>query len=120
MHPKHADGMANSVDPDQTAPPLFAKTCLSKNIGSLRYEPHPQENLFMPYANNNGADQPAHACSLISTFVVRCLDSIILLVSISEISGLYLAFVGSHMAETGFLMTCLYYEPREKFNVQNI
>ena len=31
---------------------------------------------LMPYANNKGADQPAHPCSLISTFVVRCLDSI--------------------------------------------
>ena len=27
------------------------------------------ENLFMQYANNKGADQPAHPCSLISTFV---------------------------------------------------
>ena len=31
----------------------------------------------MPYANNKGADQPAHLRSLISTFVVCCLDSII-------------------------------------------
>ena len=34
-----------------------------------------------------------HPCSLISAFVVRCLDSIILLVSISEISSLWLASV---------------------------
>ena len=41
--PKEPDGMANSVDPDQTTAPgavlsgttLFAQTCLSKNIGSL-------------------------------------------------------------------------------------
>ena len=26
----------------------------------------------MPYANNKGADQPAHSHILISTFVVRC------------------------------------------------
>ena len=38
---------------------------------------------FMPYANNKGADQPAHPRSLISAFVVRCLDSVIPLVSIS-------------------------------------
>ena len=44
------------------------------------------ENLFMPYANNKGADQPVHPCSLISTFVVPCLDSIISLVSIFAIS----------------------------------
>ena len=34
------------------------------------------ENLFLPYANNKGADQPAHSRSLISAFAVRCLDSI--------------------------------------------
>ena len=35
------------------------------------------QNLFMPYANNKGADQPAHPRSLISPFVVRYFDSII-------------------------------------------
>ena len=43
---------------------------------------------LMSYANNKGADQPAHLRSLISTFVVRCLDSIIFLDSIAEISWL--------------------------------
>ena len=33
------------------------------------------ENLFLSYVNYKGADQPAHARSLISAFVVRCLDS---------------------------------------------
>ena len=45
MRPKSADGMANSVDPDQTATlgavwsgsALFAKTYLSENLGSLQY-----------------------------------------------------------------------------------
>ena len=32
------------------------------------------------YANNKGADQRAHPRSLISAFIVRCLNSIILLV----------------------------------------
>ena len=44
MCPKDADGMANSVDPEQTAPlravwsgsALFAQACLSENLGSLR------------------------------------------------------------------------------------
>ena len=44
--------------------------------------------LLLPYANNKGADQPANPRSLISTFVVRCLDSIIPLVSISKTSSL--------------------------------
>ena len=34
------------------------------------------ENLFLPYANNKGADQHAHPCNLISAFLVHCLDSI--------------------------------------------
>ena len=42
MHPKDADSIANSEDPDQTAPlgsgsALFAQTNLSENLGSLRY-----------------------------------------------------------------------------------
>ena len=45
MGPKAVDGMADSVDPDQIAPlgavwsesTLFAKTCLSENLGSLPY-----------------------------------------------------------------------------------
>ena len=70
----------------------------------------------MPYANNKVADQPAHPRSLISAFVVRCLDSIIPLVSISEISSLYLASVAaqaglcltwSQTPKTGFLVTRL-------------
>ena len=70
----------------------------------------------MLYANNKGADQPAHPYSLISAFVFRCLDSIISLVSISEISSLYLASVAaqaslcltwSQTLKTGFLVTWL-------------
>ena len=45
MYPTDADGMANSVNPDKTAhsgavwavSTLFAKICLSKNLGSLLY-----------------------------------------------------------------------------------
>ena len=39
----------------------------------------------MPYGNNKGADQPVHPCSLISAFVVCCLDSIISILAISKI-----------------------------------
>ena len=46
------------------------------------------ENLFMPYANNRDADQPAQMRRLMSAFVVRCLDSIIPLLAITEISRL--------------------------------
>ena len=72
----------------------------------------------MLYANNKCADQPPHPRSLISAFVVRCLVSIILLVSISAISSLYLAAVAaqaglclawSQTSKTGFLVTWLKY-----------
>ena len=75
-------------------------------------------NVFMQYANNKGAGQPAHPRSLISTFIVRCLHSIRSLVSISEISSLYLASVAaqtclclpwSQTPKTGYLMTRLKY-----------
>ena len=59
--------------------------------------------LFFPYANKEGADQPAHPRSLISAFIVRCLDSIIPLVSISEISSLCLASVA---AQAGLSLPC--------------
>ena len=44
MSPNDADGMTNSIDPDQTAPlgavwtgsALFAQAYLSKNLGSLQ------------------------------------------------------------------------------------
>ena len=74
----------------------------------------------MPYANNKGADQPAHPRSLISTFVIRCLDSLIpLVVSKSEISSLWLVSVTEQAGlsltwlqtpKTGFLVTWLKYE----------
>ena len=51
---------------------------------------------------SKGADQPAHPRSLISAVVVRCLDSIIHVVSISEISSLCLASVA---AQAGLCLT---------------
>ena len=52
---------------------------------------------LMPYANNKGADQTAHPCSLISAFVVRSLDSIISLVSRSKISRFWLVSVAEQV-----------------------
>ena len=74
------------------------------------------ENLFLPYANNKDADQPAHPRSLISVSIIRCLDRIIPLVSISEISSLKLvsyaeqaglSLTWSQTPMTGFLVTRL-------------
>ena len=66
---------------------------------------------IMPYANNKCADQPAHPRSLISTFVVRFLDSIVHMLAKSKISRLQLVSVAeqaglsltwSHTAEDWF------------------
>ena len=40
-----------------------------------------RENLASGYANNQGADQPAHLRSLISAFVIRFLESMISILS---------------------------------------
>ena len=58
------------------------------NSQLISIEPGHEKMCLMSYANNKGADQPAHLRSLISAFVVRCLDSIISLDSIDEISRL--------------------------------
>ena len=44
----------------------------------------------MSYANNKGAGQPAHPHSLISAFIVRCVDIVMSLVSVTKISSLML------------------------------
>ena len=61
MSPNDADGMANSVDPDQTAwgavwsgSALFAQAYLSENLGSLRYS-HPVD-----YISGNACKMSFH------------------------------------------------------------
>ena len=56
------DGMANSVGLDS----------FSHHMSHVIRKP-----VYAIYANNKGPDQPAHPHSLINTFVVRCLNSII-------------------------------------------
>ena len=62
-------------------------------LASVAAQPDHEKMCLMPYANNKGADQPAHPRSLISAFVVRYLDNIISLDSIGKISRLQLASV---------------------------
>ena len=66
----------------------------------------------MPYANNEGTDQLAHSCSLISAFIVHCLDSIMSLVSIVLISRLLLASV----AEQAGLSPTRSQNPKDMFS----
>ena len=48
-------------------------------------EPRHEKMCLVSYVNNKGADQPVHSRSLISAFVVRCLDSVISLAEISRL-----------------------------------
>ena len=53
------------------------------NLPSIRFSQHQinwvstQENLTLLHANIKGTDQPAHSGSLISTFVIHSLESMI-------------------------------------------
>ena len=71
-------------------PQLASHDKISQQINPVWFvfEPGHEKMCFMSYANNKGADQPAHLRSLMSAFVVRCLDSIISLDSRAEISRL--------------------------------
>ena len=56
-----------------------------KGLYSL-YGPRRGKTCLRGFANNTGADQPAHPRSLISAFVFRCLESIIYKLATGEIS----------------------------------
>ena len=60
-------------------------------VGSVIFELGHENMRLTSYANNKDADQPAHPRSLISAFVVRCLDSVMSLLSVTKISSLKLA-----------------------------
>ena len=87
---------------------------INKIIGPRREKP-----CLEAFANNKGADQPAHPRNLISAFVIRLFESIICehatgdisifqLVSGAEETGLKLAL--SDTPKTGFLATVSNYE----------
>ena len=76
--------------------------------------PRREKTCLRWFANNKGADQPAHTRSLISAFVIRFLESTIYdlatseisifqLVSIADETGLSLALLET--PKTGFLAT---------------
>ena len=65
----------------------FGRPSKARNGLILTYEPGHEKMCLMSYANNKGADQPAHPRSLISAFIVRCLISISL-DPIAEVSRL--------------------------------
>ena len=68
---------------------LLQVLSLAKNINlssSILYGLQGDKTCLWGFANNKGADQPAHACSLISAFVICLLETIISKLAPSEIS----------------------------------
>ena len=61
----------------------FYIICTAYHVSHITRKP-----VYAIHANNKGADQPAHPHSLISAFIVRCLDSITPLLAIARISRL--------------------------------
>ena len=94
-------------------------TCVHENSSLIiTCEPGHEKTCLMSYANNKGADQPAHTRILISAFVVHCLDSVMYLVSVTKIPSLCLASLAAQaglrliwleIPKTGFLVTRLMY-----------
>ena len=101
MCPKEADRIANSIDLVRVV--WSESTCLGRPVCRKTYsqhirstlEPGHEKTCLMSYANNKGADQPAHPRSLIDAFVVRCLDSVMSLVSVTKVPSPLLASVAS-------------------------
>ena len=61
-----------------------SQTRTAKN--ALQYGPRREKTCLRGFANNTGADQPAHPRSLISALVIRFLESIICKLATGEIS----------------------------------
>ena len=72
---------------------IYVESRMTGKCHKTVYGPGHAKTYLMPYANNKGADQPAHPRSLISTFVVRCLDSMICILAISKVSRCFLVSV---------------------------
>ena len=92
--------------------PVVIVVCHYVNFFNYTYEPGHEKTCLMSNANNKGAGQPEHLRSLINTFVVRCLDSIIPLLSIAKISSLHLASV----AEQAGLCLTWSQTPEDRFS----
>ena len=77
-----------------------------------RYEYGHRQEKTCPrgFANNKGADQPAHKRSLISAFIIRLLESIVSRLASSEISRNFLASLCSWKRR--LVETSLYRKPR--------
>ena len=93
LHRKGTDGIVTSNGQFQLGTHLMLQLCYYFFLAfNFPYGPGHAKTCFMSCASNKGADQLAHPCSLISTFVVRCLDSMICILAISKVSRFLATF----------------------------
>ena len=74
--------VSNNLDPDQD--PDLDPNCLQRLSAYMGLDA--KKPVFGGFSNNKGADQPAHPRSLISTFVIHFLESIISKLATCKIS----------------------------------
>ena len=67
--------------------------CRWQQMYQITFGPRREKPCLRRFANNKGADRPAHPHSLVSAFVIRLLESIISRLATSEISIFYLVSV---------------------------
>ena len=97
---------------------ILASRTILQNIIIIKlqgsYGPRREKTCLRGFANNTGADQPAHPRSLISAFVIRFVESIICKLGTGEISIFWLVPVAketglklalSETPKTGFVAT---------------
>ena len=74
------------VFPDHTHLLFSKSTHIERSVVDLLSGPRREKTCLQGFANNEGADQPAHPRSLINAFVIRYLQSTICELATSEIS----------------------------------
>ena len=77
---------------------------LQCNVWCRPYGPRREKTCLGGFANNTGADQPAHTRSLISAFVIRYLESTVVKLAPCKIIFFYLI---SKAKETGLSLALL-------------
>ena len=85
---KESYSIASPISSQGSPSMVGSETHLVRLFSGLFHLSHIMRTPVLPYANNKGADQPAHPWSQINAFVICCLDSTIPLVSIPKFSSL--------------------------------
>ena len=79
--------LSHKITPHFQLLPMYSENpkVISKLMVTLYEGRDARKPVFGGFANNKGADQPAHQRNLVSAFVIRSLESIIFRIALSEI-----------------------------------